>query len=140
MIWSDKKKIDYLFHCFYLYVVSPSKKIQAWSSYFFLALGADFSQAKIQAWFPYFSVPCFGSRFFSFFSLSFVSGKSKVMSLFKTTIVAEDIPQAVMSAGSNIHFFKFDSNFAIKNIFNIWSEIYGFKSAFLITVDKTTWN
>ena len=88
-------------------------KIQAWSSYFFLALGADFSQAKIQAWFSYFSVPCFGSRFFSFFSLSFVSGKSKVMSLFKTTIVAEDIPQAVIFAGSNIHFLKFDSNFAI---------------------------
>lgn len=72
-------------------------------------------------------LPCFGSRFFSsknpgmvfiflssllweqiflIFSLSFVSGKSKVMSLFKTTIVAEDIPQAVIFAGSNIHFLN----------------------------------
>ena len=52
-------------------------------------------------------------QIFLIFSLSFVSGKSKVVSLFKTTIVAEDIPQAVIFAGSNIHFFKFDSNFAI---------------------------
>ena len=113
MIWSDKKKSATFSIAFICMLIHHETKIQAWSSYFFLALGTDFSQAKIQAWFSYFSVPCFGSRFFSFFSLSFVSGKSKVMSLFKTTIVAEDIPQAVIFAGSNIHFLKFDSNFAI---------------------------